>query len=171
MKKIILYLVTVLLVLNLVGCSNDSNAANNGDATETTVPVVEESEVLGSLEEIMKQVYDGTGLEFAKTVNTVINEENIAYFLGTNEIAYTEAVSSEPMISSVAHSVALIRVEDGADIEDIKAKIKASVDPIKWICVGVEEDEVIVDSIGNLVILIMDVNAETIHQSFLALEK
>ena len=41
------------------------------------------------------------------------------------------------------------------DIEVIKDKIESSINPRKWVCVGVEEDDVIVENEGNLIILIM----------------
>jgi hypothetical protein len=42
---------------------------------------------------------------------------------------------------------------------------------MKWVCVGVDPDNVIVDSIGDVVILIMsDDNAQALHQAFLALQ-
>ena len=45
--------------------------------------------------------------------------------------------------------------------------IKDNINPRKWICVGVEEDNVIVDNIGDLVILIMDNNyPDTLHENF-----
>lgn len=164
MKKILLCLLVGLMVLSIIACSNDTK-------TETTSPETDEPEITGTLEEVMEQIYSGTEIEFPQTNITTINDENIKYFLGTTDIEYIEAIASEPMISSAAHSIALIRVEDGIDVEEIKTKIKENADGRKWICVGVEDDKIIVDNIGNLVILIMDENSEAIHQSFLALSK
>ena len=100
---------------------------------------------------------------------TELNEENEAYFLGNNDASYIEGIASEPMMSSVAHSVVLLRVAEDADIENIETSIKENVDPRKWICVGVEDDQVIVDHVGDLVVLIMSHDADTLHESFLAL--
>ena len=71
-----------------------------------------------------------------------------------------------------AHSVCLVRLEDGADVEKAKAEILENVNPRKWICVGVDPENVKVANIGNLVILVMDNdNAQDFIDSFLALEK
>ena len=59
------------------------------------------------------------------------------------------------MTGSIAHSVVLVRIKDAKNAEDVMTKIKENVNPRKWICVGVEEDEVIVKSKGDLIILIM----------------
>lgn len=109
-----------------------------------------------SLEEIMVNVYKGFDEERLPVLsNTVINEENLAYYTGLETLDYSEGLASEPMIGSIAHSVVLLRVSDGVDIEKIKKDIKSKVDPRKWICVQVNEKDVVVDSRDNIIILIM----------------
>ena len=82
--------------------------------------------VEGSLEEIMAKLYDG------------IPEDEL------------------PMLeNSIAHSGVLVRVDDKANVNDIKDKIRNSINPRKWICVAVEDKDVKVESKGNLVVLIM----------------
>jgi len=166
MKKIILGLLVGLMVVSVAGCSKDTS-----EISEIQEPEVKEPEITGTLEEIMEQIYSNTELELPQTSISTINAENIEYFLGTADIEYVEAIASEPMMSSIAHSVALVRVAEGTDIEDVKTKIKSNVDGMKWICVGVEDDQIIVDNVGDLVILIMDKESETMHQSFLSLAK
>ncbi len=129
------------------------------------------SNVEGSLEELLKKVYDGVDLEKPDLQNTVITDENMEYYFGTKDIEYTEGLASEPLINAIPHSVCLIRLKNADDAEDVKARIKANADPNKWICVGVEDKDFIVDSIGDLVILIMAEDAEKYDESFLALNK
>ena len=111
----------------------------------------------GTLEELMTSVYSGLSDEQKPMMlmNTEVNEENIEYYLGASDIEYEEALASESAVGSIAHSVVLVRVKDNANIENIKTKIKDNVDPRKWICVGVEAENVIVENRGNLIILIM----------------
>lgn len=111
--------------------------------------------VEGTLEEIMTKVYKDIPQDERPMglANTVVTEETVEYFLGTKDIEYEEALASEPMVSSIAHSVVLVRTKKNANVEEIKRKIKENVNPRKWICV--EADEVIVKSKGNLIILIM----------------
>ena len=73
------------------------------------------------------------------------------------------------MMSSIAYSVVLVRMKDGANIEDAKTKIKENVNPRKWMCVEVPEEDVIVKNKGNLIILIMvadETNRNKIEQGF-----
>lgn len=158
MKKVLLIIMSALLVFGLAGCS--------ASATEQS------KSVEGTLEEIMTNVYSGTGIEFPKFMNTAVNAENSLYFLGIENASFVESLASEPMMSSIAHSVVLTRVEEGTDIEAFKTQIKENIDPRKWICVGVEPENVIVENIGNLVILILDdENGAAIFASFEALAK
>ena len=125
--------------------------------------------VEGSLEEIMEKVYKDIPQEERPMMlgNIEVTNENIEYYLGTSDIEYEEALASESQVGSIAHSVVLVRVKDNADIESIKTKIKENVNPRKWICVGVEEDEVVVKNKGNLIILIMSQNnREKIEKGF-----
>ena len=136
MKKIILLMV-VCMTFFLTGCGSKN--------------------VEGSLEEIMTKVYANVADDEKPMglANTEVTDENIEYYLGTSDIEYKEALASESMTGSIAHSVVLVRVKENANVEAIKTKIKENVDPRKWICVGVEEDEVVVKSKGDLIILIM----------------
>lgn len=130
-----------------------------------------EKNIDGDLSSIMNKIYAGVDAEMPMLAQTELNEENIEYYLGTSDIDYKEGLASEPMMSSIAHSVVLVRMNEGADIEKAKTKIKESVNPRKWICVEVAEDDVIVDSRGDMIILIM-VNdySKDFEKSFESLE-
>jgi len=87
-----------------------------------------------------------------------LTKENQAYMLGVDNFDFIEGIASEPMMSSQAHSVVLLTVKEDSDIEAIKEDIKANVDGYKWICVGVEPENIIVDSKEH---------ATAIHDAFL----
>ena len=111
----------------------------------------------GTLEEIMTRVYKNVSEENKPMMlmNTEVNEENIEYYLGTKDVEYEESLASESGVGSIAHSVVLVRTKDNANIESIKTKIKKNINPRKWICVGVDEKDIIVENKGNLIILIL----------------
>ena len=135
MKKLLLGFVAVLLVFGLTGCG--------------------EKNVKGTLEEIMNKVYASVPEDERPMMlmNTEITEENVEMYLGTSDIEYEEALASESGVGSIAHSVVLIRVKKGANVEAIKEKLENSVNPRKWICVEAEEVEI--ESKGDLIIVIM----------------
>lgn len=128
------------------------------------------SNVEGNLSDIMDKIYADIKEEdrpMLETVNILEQEtENlddlIIYTIGTKDIKYKEIYESRPMMGSIAYSVVLVRMEEGADVEAAKTAIKDNVDPRKWFCVWVEPEDVIIKSKGDLIILIM-VENETLR--------
>lgn len=124
-----------------------------------------------TLEGIMDRIYDGVTEALPNTMNMEITKENSEYYLGIANMEFEEAIASEPMMGSVAHSICLVKVKEGTDIETLKAEIKEKVDPRKWICVGVEREDVIVVSKGNYILLVIDqIAPKQFEESFLKLE-
>jgi len=190
MKKILVLSVITILSLTLAACAvNDANnnnevvedvVVNEGNTenaveeteeaveeTEEAVEEAEEVEVTMTLEEIIDQMYVQSGLEFPGTMKSELTPENMNYMLGVDNFKYLDGLASEPMMSSQAHSIVLFTVEDGSDIETIKADIKANVDGRKWICVGVEPENILVENVGNHIVLIMDLESEALMTAFL----
>lgn len=147
-KKIILGCLACVTLFSLTGCG--------------------EKQVEGTLEEIMTKVYADVPEDERPMMltNTEVTEENVENYLGTKDIEYEEALASESAVGSIAHSVVLVRMKDGADVEDAKKKIEENVNPRKWICV--EAEDVVVKNKGNLIILIMSSSnyIEKIENSF-----
>ena len=124
-----------------------------------------------SLEGIMDRIYDGVTEALPNTMQMEITKENSEYYLGIPNMEFEEAIASEPMMGSVAHSICLVKVKEGTDIETLKKEIKEKVDPRKWICVGVEREDVIVTSKGNFILLVIDqIAPKQFEESFLKLE-
>lgn len=130
-----------------------------------------QSNIQEPLSDIMKKLYENISEDEMPLLETVeVTKENQEYYLGNVSFNYQEALASEPVMSSIAHSVVLIRLKDTKNIESIKKEIKEKVDPNKWICVGVEDKNVIVVSKGNLILLVMDDEYATqIRDNFLNL--
>lgn len=163
MKKWIALLMTLVLAFSFAACG----------AAES------EKTVSGTLPEIIDKIYAAADLD-AETrdfvdsdvygpVTMEIEAENMVYYFGVEIPDAEEAVFSEPMMNANPFSVCLVRVKDGTDVEALKEEIKANADPRKWICVGVEDSDVRVESIGNVVLLVMAENSEKYTEAFLSL--
>ncbi len=76
------------------------------------------------------------------------------WYLGTEDITFEAGAASESAITSVAHSVVVLRFADEKQAADAAAKLKTTADPRKWICVGVDEAKVA--NKGKLVCIAMD---------------
>ena len=105
---------------------------------------------------------------FKNSVGTVeIPKDRSAYYFGVENLDFEEAVASEPFINAIAFSVCLMRAGDGTDIDELKAEIRRSANPAKWICVDVNPNDVRVESVGDLSLLIMADDSEKIQRSIL----
>ncbi len=138
MKKINLLIVLILSVFLVTGCK------------EQKVEHVE-----GTLPELMDKLYDAVPEEnmIMGLTNFELNNDNIDKYIGTKDIDYKAALAKESLAGSFAHSVILIRAENVNDVEDIKKTIKENVDPKKWVCVWVEEEDVVIKSKGDLILV------------------
>ncbi|OQB25616.1 MAG: hypothetical protein BWY11_00280 [Firmicutes bacterium ADurb.Bin182] len=168
MKKLLVVVLAVLTILSAASCQPSGGGKG-----------APESENLeGSLEDILSKIYETADVsdnfrEWAKSglETKDITAENVEYHLGTSDIEYEDAITSEPLMMPSAYSLCLLRLKEGADVEQIKSLLKEKADPRKWICVGVDPENVYVDSIGDVVMVVMsDEAGEALHNAFLALK-
>lgn len=180
MKRILPILMSVFLVFSFAACQpeNTGNPPANNNQNNQDDKKDENKNLEGSLEDILKKIYDTAkvsdnfkafmkdGLETKE-----VTSDKIAYYLGKEDLQFDSATASEPLMTTSAYSLVLVRAKKDADIEQMKKDIKENVDPRKWICVGVDEKNVIVDNIGDVIILIMSNDeAKPLHDAFLALK-
>ena len=62
-------------------------------------------------------------------------------------------VVSEPLITSQAYSVAIVKVKDNADVEKIKQEMLDNIDMRRWICVSAEQ--LYITNSGNIIFSVM----------------
>ena len=152
--------------------SDPSNSESNPSDTDTTI---DKDSMLGIIDQIYRaaegSVYKGYYLgehrdEMIKQGK--ISEKNSARYFGTT-LEFEIAVYSESNMEAVAYSMCLLKVKDGATIEDIKTAIKDNADPNKWECVTAES--VVVEANGSFIILIMADTSEAtaLKNAFLSL--
>ena len=157
-KVFITLMVITVIVLGIglvVTLLPEKENNNTEKTTGETVNTSKESNIEGTLEEIMTKVYVGIPEDKLPMMlmNMELTSEDIEYYVGTADIDFKEALVSESGVGSIAHSVVLVRLNNARNAEDAVTKIKENADPRKWICV--EASNVVVKSKGDLVILIM----------------
>jgi len=165
LKKIIPFLLVCLLIVSTAACSGQdgkSTTAPGGttapDGTTapegTTVP----SGLEGPLSELVDAIYDKMedfNIELLPTAAVdLANSDQVKGFLGLDSAAgVKEAVYSEPVMMPTTYSLVLVRVESGADIEQIKTAMCNGVDMMKWVCMGAEK--VLTNNSGDVIMLVM----------------
>jgi hypothetical protein len=147
--------------------------------TETTTESTSESsatesqEPSGELDAIMQDIIDNatSKLQYIKDMTllvTEIKDDAKEYYFGSADVEMAEGLALEPEISS-PFSVCLVKVPDGVDAESVRDQIKETVNPMKWVCMGVDPSKVIVEVEGDIVILIMtDNGGPEIYEAFKA---
>lgn len=159
-KILIISLIMVGIVLLIIGAVL-LNKNNNTDLPlneeEQVQQAVIKMETAGDLESIINSIYEKANLELASlatTVVEVIDSDSVSFFTGLQSNKNVDAVVvSEPMMSSQAYSLVLVKVKDGADIENMKQEMIDNIDTRKWICV--EAEKVYVTNHSNLICLVM----------------
>lgn len=118
MKKFIL-VIAVIALLAMTACTSSNSNSSLNDM---------------ELSDIMTALYQG--LEEDELPNfgepVMVTDENVNWYLGLTSCDFAEALASEPMISSIAHSVVLVRLNDGQDAEALETAIQADLNTYRF---------------------------------------
>ena len=103
---------------------------------------VPQPQVLGDVEEgllaELTAIIGGSGIQNpdAFSISPVVKDEFFAFNLGLSSDEYiASATLCQGMMMTTAYSLAVVRLEEGADLDAICADFAANVDWMKWVCV------------------------------------
>lgn len=103
---------------------------------------VPQPQVLGDVEEgllaELNAIINGSGIQNpdAFSICPVVKDEFFAFSLGlSSEKGIASAALCQGMMMTTAYSLAVVRLEEGADTDAICADFAANVDWMKWVCV------------------------------------
>lgn len=150
MKKTIIIIVSILVVIALVvGAVFLIN--NKGEKSVLSMATSED------LENIINSIYEKANIELPMLMTNVVDVsdvEAVTSFTGLKSNENIEqVVVSEPMMTSQAYSLVLVKVKEGADVESIKKEMVDNIDTRKWICVTA--DTLYATNHSNLICLVM----------------
>jgi hypothetical protein len=168
MRKILTAILALAMLLSLAACGDKPK-----DTSDTTT---KGSNLSGTLEEIIDRIYKNAAENSYSTYYASgdamyfidITADKQEHFYGCT-FEYEEAVASEFMMTPPAYSLSVIRLKDGADVNAVMTKLRDNINPMRWVCVGVEK--VLVVNVGNIIGVFMMTNegATALSDSFLAL--
>ena len=82
------------------------------------------------------------------------NIDEVTSYTGLKTNDGIESITvSEPLITSQAYSVAIVKVKDNADVEKIKQEMLDNIDMRRWICVSAEQ--LYITNSGNVIFSVM----------------
>ena len=155
-KKIIITIAVILAVIAVIATivlvNNSKTEDDKKLASKLNIQTTEE------LENLVDKIYEGTPEENMPMLQSMLIDINdkdmVSSLIGFDSTEKIDAiVASEPMMSSQAYSMVLVKVKDTKDANEIAKKINESVNPNKWICVSAEK--IYTTSIDNIVCLVM----------------
>lgn len=116
---------------------------------------IENAEALSG---IIDNIYSSIEIELPNSLQTqvldVTDSDSVAYVTGLTDTSQVEyVVASEPMMSSQAYSVVLVKVKEGISADEVAKTMCDNIDQRKWICVTAEK--VYTTSSGDVACLIM----------------
>lgn len=115
-----------------------------------------------SLVKILDQIYEGVGVvpdgleQSQYLADAAVTASTEQYYIGATGLKYIAGAAREPLMTSRAHSTVILKMESGADMDAAVKSIKENVDGYKWICVGVADENILVDYAGDYILLTMD---------------
>jgi hypothetical protein len=154
MKKYMLA-ISMISLLAITGCSEKE--VNKEKVTEKASEKVTEnaSEKL-ELDKIIKDIYSVKSPEF-KTIEEKIDitdKDILKNATGLDDATkLSEVYKSEPMMSSQAYSMVLVKTKNAEDTKEIANEMLKNIDPAKWICVCADDIKIV--SSGDIILLIM----------------
>ncbi len=190
MKKLFALIAVLAMTFSFVACSNtepsssetpsESEASVSEEESESESESESEEEVAektwdkDELENILDDIVASTefadadyqGMVVDSTSAVEITEDMEEYHMGSTEYTFERAVVREPMMSSQAFSLMLINTATAEDAQAIADEIGGTVDPMKWVCVCVEEDDVKVATKDNLVFVVMAQDSQNFIDAF-----
>ena len=141
-KKALVLVLGLSLMLGVVGCGKEKADAPAVDIT---------------VEQLIDQVYENTDASmYNQTVQTesidLTDKDSMNYYLGVDDLSGLESAAySEPMMSSIAHSVVALKFDNAEDAKAAAASLKESAPVQKWVCV--EPDAVTAKVVYNTYVI------------------
>ena len=148
MKKQNIFIIGLILlaVISFIIFILVSGSGNKGSA-ETPKNI---NDIINTINKNNKNVLPE--LETMKVDIKNIDEVTSYTGLKTND-GIESIVVSEPLITSQAYSVAIVKVKDSADVEKIKQEMLDNIDMRRWICVSAEQ--LYITNSGNVIFSVM----------------
>ena len=168
-KKTLIIVVIVGIIALVLGIVSGYNSASKQDESKQEVSKTSNLNIntAEDLTTLVNKIYDGISIEMPMLQTMPLESTDtdmVKIFTGLDSSENIEyVVASEPMMSSQAYSLVLVKVKDGADANAMAKTMNENIDERKWICVTAEK--IYTTTSGNVICLVMT-NADTAQPVF-----
>lgn len=161
MKKLFSVILMVFLAFSLSACATPENRLLSDDL-ETLLTELINAENLS--EDAIKFLSE-------LSIEEVKGSDKVEWHLGSDDIRFDRAVTAVPAMATTPFELTLVRANANQDVNNLKDNIETHANPLKWVSFTVDPENVIVDNIGDVIILIMSDNyLYELHEAFERLE-
>ena len=169
--KIIIGVVVVIAIVSVVvGIALMNSKPTEKEITNSTTEIdtlnttskLPEVKTVEELSAIVDSIYEGQTIEMPMVQTQVIEVtdndmvNSVTGLENSDDVEFV--VASEPLMSSQAYSLVLVKVKDGVNAEKIAKTMNENINARKWVCVTAEK--VYTTSSRDIVCLVMS-NEET----------
>ncbi len=165
MKKSIIIIISLVLVITIIVGGILFIKNNNGKA-----PKEKKLQTAEEMQNMLNTIYSNGKVELPSLENAVIDvsdETQVNVYTGLKSNANVEElVVSVPFINSQAYSLAVVKVSENADIEQMKQEMLDNIDMRRWICVSAEK--LYITNYENIIFLVMSSEewAKPVYEEF-----
>ncbi|HEY93804.1 MAG TPA: hypothetical protein G4O15_02545 [Dehalococcoidia bacterium] len=119
---------------------------------------VAESAPSGTASKIADKIFEESGVTFrAPERVTLDNDEDREFYLGSTDYPeFTDSVAVVPMIRVDTRVLYIIKATNKGDVEKIKTTLKENINPDRLVCVRFTLEDVIIESRGNVIFMIIN---------------
>ena len=168
-KKTLIIVVIVGIIALVLGIVSGYNSASKQDESKQEVSKTSNLNIntAEDLTTLVNKIYDGISIEMPMLQTMPLESTDtdmVKIFTGLDSSENIEyVVASEPMMSSQAYSMVLVKAKDGADVDEMAKSMNEDIDERKWICVTAEK--IYTATSGNVICLVMS-NADTAKTAY-----
>lgn len=144
MKKLIALMLVAVMAMSMAACGSKTVEPLTGTMEENVMKMVE----------IAPVEFMGGIMPVDLTDTSEDGQWAVSYFTGLQSAqSITDVAVYESMMGSQAFSLVMVRVAEGNDPQAVAQEMMDNIDPVKWICVGA--DEQMAAGYGDVVMFIM----------------
>ena len=166
MKKNLVIIILIILALILISGGIFILVSRNNQVSNKNLRL----ETEGDIKSMIKTIYStsNTTLPSLETMKIDMSDNNtVSSYTSLKDNSDVEMVIvSEPLMSSQAYSLVVIKLKNGANIDSIKNQIYENINMRKWICVSAEK--LYITNYDNVIFYVMsdEESAKSIYNSF-----
>lgn len=146
-KKNLLYIIVSVIIVLLFVLFIIINSNKNKSDIKTTA----------DMKNMIESIYKSSNVDLPSLSTEVLDLKNaneVTNYTGIKNLDNVESVVvSLPLMNAQAYALAVVKVKDGANIENIKQEMYDNINMNLWICVSA--DKLYITNNGNVIFMVM----------------